>query len=69
MCAGLVGSISYNLYFDCKHVQYVTCNLINVGALFDLIYLTAILWSTAAWCFGEVDKDANSQITVSQLTC
>ena len=24
-----VGRISYNLYFDCKHVRYVTCDLIN----------------------------------------
>ena len=24
--AGPVGRISYNLYFDCKHVRYVTCN-------------------------------------------
>ena len=24
-----VGGISYNLYFDCKHVRYVTCDLIN----------------------------------------
>ena len=27
--AGPVGCISYNLYFDCKHVRYVTCDLIN----------------------------------------
>ena len=30
--AGPVGRISYNLYFDCKHVRYimyVTCGLIN----------------------------------------
>ena len=27
--AGLVGRISYNLYFDCKHARYVTCDLIN----------------------------------------
>ena len=27
--AGPVGRISYNLYFDCKHVRYVTCDLIN----------------------------------------
>ena len=25
--AGPVGRISYNLYFDCKHVRYVTCDL------------------------------------------
>ena len=24
-----VGRISYNLYFDCKHVLSVTCDLIN----------------------------------------
>ena len=24
--AGPVGRISYNLYFDCKHVRYVTCD-------------------------------------------
>ena len=24
-----VGRISYNLYFDCKHVRSVTCDLIN----------------------------------------
>ena len=27
--AGSVGRISYNLYFDCKHVRYVTWDLIN----------------------------------------
>ena len=27
--AGPVGRISYNLYFDCKLVRYVTCDLIN----------------------------------------
>ena len=27
--AGPVGRISYNLYFDCKHVRSVTCDLIN----------------------------------------
>ena len=27
--AGPVGLISYNLYFDGKHVRYVTCDLIN----------------------------------------
>ena len=27
--AGPVARISYNLYFDCKHVRYVTCDLIN----------------------------------------
>ena len=26
LCAGPVGRISYNLYFDCKHVRYVTCD-------------------------------------------
>ena len=29
-----VGRISYNLYFDCKHVRYVTCDLINEYILF-----------------------------------
>ena len=29
LCAGPVGRISYNLYFDCKHVRYVTCDLIK----------------------------------------
>ena len=27
--AGPVGCISLNLYFDCKHVRSVTCDLIN----------------------------------------
>ena len=27
--AGLVGRTSYNLYFDCEQVWYVTCDLIN----------------------------------------
>ena len=27
--AGPVGRISYNLYFDCKHVRYVTCDLMS----------------------------------------
>ena len=27
--AGPVGHISYKLYFDCKYVRYVTCDLIN----------------------------------------
>ena len=29
LCAGPVGRISYNMYFDCKHVRSVTCDLIN----------------------------------------
>ena len=29
LLAGPVGRISYNLYFDCKHVRSVTCDLIN----------------------------------------
>ena len=32
--AGPVGRISYNLYFDCKHVRYVTCDLINEYTFF-----------------------------------
>ena len=39
--AGPVGRISYNLYFDCKHVRYVTCDfnkrkLILVGIKLEL---------------------------------
>ena len=29
-----VGRISYNLYFDCKHVRSVTCDLINEYTFF-----------------------------------
>ena len=36
LCAGPVGRISYNLYFDCKHVRYVTCNF-NKRIYFTLI--------------------------------
>ena len=25
----MVGRISYNMYFDCKRVRYVACDLIN----------------------------------------
>ena len=32
--AGPVGRISYNLYFDCKHVRYVTCDSINEYTFF-----------------------------------
>ena len=32
--AGPVGRISYNLYFDCKHVRSVTCDLINEYTFF-----------------------------------
>ena len=32
--AGPVGRISYNLYFDCKHVRYVICDLINEYTFF-----------------------------------
>ena len=34
LCAGPVGRISYNLYFDCKHVPYVTYDLINEYTLY-----------------------------------
>ena len=34
--AGPVGRISYNLYFDCKHVRYVTCDF-NKRIYFTLI--------------------------------
>ena len=33
--AGPGGRISYNLYFDCKHVRYVTCDLINEYTFFN----------------------------------
>ena len=38
-----VGRISYNLYFDCKHVRSVTCDLINEYTfLFLFLHETAI---------------------------
>ena len=43
LLAGPVGRISYNLYFDCKHVRYVTCDLINE-------YTTCILQFSSIGC-------------------
>ena len=43
--AGLVGRISYNLYFNCKHVRYVTCDVnkrIYFLMLFRLTYCNVI---------------------------
>ena len=34
--AGPVGRISYNLYFDCKHVRYVTCDFNKRIILFNV---------------------------------
>ena len=48
--AGPVGRISYNLYFDCKHVRSVTCDLINEYTLTQSVStkcLHRILYSTA----------------------
>ena len=40
--AGPVGRISYNLYFDCKHVRSVTCDLINEYTI-QITHLTVLL--------------------------
>ena len=40
--AGPVGRISYNLYFDCKHVRSVTCDLINEYTFFETYLLILI---------------------------
>ena len=38
-----VGRISYNLYFDCKHVRSVTCDLINEYTLAPYSILVFLL--------------------------
>ena len=47
--AGPVGRISYNLCFDCKHVQYVTCDLINE-------YTYTILYEECHTCLTVFDS-------------
>ena len=41
--AGPVGRISYNLYVDCKHVRYVTCDLTHKYNFLFFILLLLIL--------------------------
>ena len=48
--AGPVGLISYNLYFDCEHVRYVTCDLINEWPN-EPLRLVKIYYSHGLW-FG-----------------
>ena len=45
--AGPVGRISYNLYFDCKHVRYVTCDF-NKRIYFTLILCLMDIHNTIA---------------------
>ena len=33
-----MGRISYNLYFDCKHVRSVTCDLINEYIIYEVSF-------------------------------
>ena len=44
--AGPVGRISYNLYFDCKHVRYVTCDF-NKQIYF--FFLWNLKYATGRW--------------------
>ena len=37
-----VGRISYSLYFDCKHVRSVTCDLINEYTFFFFFFLLSL---------------------------
>ena len=46
--AGPVGRISYNLYFDCKHVRYVTCDLINEYTGNQFIWKNSMVTSVIA---------------------
>ena len=41
--AGPVGRISYNLYFDCKHVRYVTCDFNKRIYLYEYTYITVAI--------------------------
>ena len=55
--AGPVGRISYNLYFDCKHVWYVTCDfnkrIYYITRSVDIIYIghsfPCVHSSTSGW--------------------
>ena len=46
-----VGRISYNLYFDCKHVRSVTCDLINEYTFFTL---SEGIEGIEVWSVGEL---------------
>ena len=48
-----VGRISYNLYFDCKHVRSVTCDLINEYTLYYNEHTMNIRWTYCdVWISG-----------------
>ena len=49
-----VGRISYNLYFDCKHVRSVTCDLINEYTFMKSSQSAVLLWlAPQAKCKGK----------------
>ena len=48
--AGPVGRISYNLYFDCKYVRYVICDLINEYKYFSVSAVIRINAQSASLC-------------------
>ena len=76
--AGPVGCISYNLYFDCKHVRSVTCDLINEYTFFGVQillgfffedYEDVVAWFSAGSCAGwGLGKRAGSFIKLWELS-
>ena len=53
--AGPVGRISYNLYFDCKHVRYVTCDFNK-----RILYVAA--QNAGEWAYVCKWQTANEEI-------
>ena len=61
--AGPVGCISFNLYFDCKLVRYVTCDLINEYTLYNRLLFQG---SCTSRRYAAVDRGTSvTQLRIS----
>ena len=52
LCAGPVGRISYNLYFDCKHVRYVTCDFNKRIYFYFFVFAVSVRLSVCELIFS-----------------
>ena len=65
--AGPVGRISYNLYFDCKHVRYVTCDLINEYTFYVTILHCILCSKGKLWKISQICELNRYQIISSPI--
>ena len=61
-----VGRISYNLYFDCKHVRSVTCDLINEYTFF-LLRINPLYLATSGVARRHLANKENDNVHVHKI--